>query len=127
MACRCGNAETQIFTLIDKVNIDSASFNATQLADYYLLDQGGSLNAVAKSAAGVDFIAMQNTINSTIVSTVTVSPLEPYQQSMLQQFVGVLLQAWVSLWHVVSQCFNFTMYLRLSVISNVPNHVLHDF
>ena len=71
--CRCGNAETQIFTLIDKVDINSGSFNATLLANYYLNAEGGSLNAIAKNATGVDFVAMQNTINTTIADTITVS------------------------------------------------------
>ena len=57
------------------MNINSNSFNATLLANYYLNAEGGSLNAVAKNAAGVDFVAMQNTINITISDTITVHHL----------------------------------------------------
>ena len=73
--CRCGNAETQIFGLIDHFNVDSGSFNATVLARYYLMAEGGSLNAITYAATGVDFVAMESTINQTIADTVTVSVL----------------------------------------------------
>ncbi len=69
---RCSNAETQIFTLLDKLNIGSASFNATTLASYYILGEGGSVNAIAESATGVNFISIENTINNTIQETITV-------------------------------------------------------
>ncbi|KAL0048626.1 hypothetical protein WJX82_007262 [Trebouxia sp. C0006] len=67
----CSNAETQIFTLLDKLNIGSASFNATTLASYYILGEGGSVNAIAESATGVNFVSIENTINNTIQDTVT--------------------------------------------------------
>ncbi|KAL3142107.1 hypothetical protein ABBQ32_004725 [Trebouxia sp. C0010 RCD-2024] len=67
----CGNAETQIFALIDRFNVDTGSFNATVLAGYYLKAEGGSLNAIVRSATGVNFAAMQSTINQTITNTVT--------------------------------------------------------
>ena len=73
MSCRCGNAETQIFALIDRFDVDSGSFNATVLARYYLVAEGGSLNAITYAATGVDFMAMESTINQTIADTVTVS------------------------------------------------------
>ncbi len=69
---RCSNAETQIFTLLDKLNIGSASFNATTLASYYILGEGGSVNAIAESATGVNFVGIENTINNTIQNTITV-------------------------------------------------------
>lgn len=75
LSCRCGNAETQIFALIDRFNVDTGSFNATVLAGYYLKAEGGSLNAIVRSATGVNFAAMQSTINQTITNTVTVSVL----------------------------------------------------
>ncbi|DBA78043.1 TPA: hypothetical protein ACH3X2_008019 [Trebouxia sp. C0005] len=67
----CSNAETQIFTLLDKLKIGSASFNATILASYYILGEGGSVNAIAESATGVNFTSIENTINNTIQETVT--------------------------------------------------------
>lgn len=73
--CRCGNAETQIFALIDRFNVDTGSFNATVLAGYYLKAEGGSFNAIVQSATGVNFAGMQSTINQTIGSAVTVSLL----------------------------------------------------
>ena len=53
--------------------MDSGSFNATVLAHYYLMAEGSSLNAVTYAATGVDFVAMESTINQTIAATVTVS------------------------------------------------------
>lgn len=73
MSCRCGNAETQILALIDHYDVDSGSFNATVLAHYYLLAEGGSLNAITYAATGVDFAAVESTINQSIAQTVTVS------------------------------------------------------
>ncbi len=72
---RCSNAETQIFTLLNKLEIGSASFNATTLANYYISGLGGSVDAIAQSATGVDFQAVENTINSTIQDTITVCVL----------------------------------------------------
>ncbi|KAL3153203.1 hypothetical protein ABBQ38_011953 [Trebouxia sp. C0009 RCD-2024] len=65
----CGNAETQIFALINRFNVDTGSFNATVLAGYYLNAQGGTLNAIVHSATGVNFAAMESTINQTITNT----------------------------------------------------------
>lgn len=75
VSCRCGNAETQIFGLIDRFDVDSSSFNATVLARYYLMGEGGSLNAIAYASTGVDFEAVESTVNETIDTTVTVSVL----------------------------------------------------
>lgn len=55
--------------------MDSGSFNATVLARYYLMGEGGSLNAIAYASTGVDFEAMESTVNETIATTVAVSVL----------------------------------------------------
>lgn len=60
---------------MDKLNIGSASLNATTLASYYILGEGGSVNAIAESATGVNFLSIESTINSTIQQTVTVRPM----------------------------------------------------
>ena len=71
--CRCSNAETQIFSALADLNLNSGSFNATALAGYYILGEGGSLNNVSEAAAGVNFAAIKTTINNTIQQTITVS------------------------------------------------------
>lgn len=63
---RCGNAETQIFTLLNDTDLSSGSFDPIILAQYYILGQGGSLNAIAKEATGVDFKGIQSTVTTTI-------------------------------------------------------------
>ncbi|DBB04425.1 TPA: hypothetical protein ACH3X1_012907 [Trebouxia sp. C0004] len=94
----CSNAETQIFSLLDKLNIGSTSFNATTLASYYILGEGGSLNAVADSATGVNFVSIGDTINNTIQETITAaSKLPKYSQlaalPMLKQLQSALVLA----------------------------------
>lgn len=72
-ACRCSNAETQILTGLNSSDIGSADFNPVILAEYYLLGQGGSLNAIAKTATGVDFDAVNATVGDVVTTTITVS------------------------------------------------------
>lgn len=60
-------------SLLNDTDLSSASFNPVILAQYYLQGQGGSLNAIAKEASGVDFNAILSTISTTIDNTVAVS------------------------------------------------------
>ena len=88
--CRCSNAETQIFTLLADLDLDSGSFNATALAGYYILGEGGSLNNVSERAAGVNFAAIKTTINNTIQQTITVSSAaHDTSKSTVQRIVTV--------------------------------------
>ena len=74
---RCSSAETQIVTLLNTSDIGSADFNPVVLAEYYLLGQGGSLNAIAKTATGVDFNAVMSTVADTVQKAITVSVERP--------------------------------------------------
>lgn len=71
--CRCSSAETQILKGLNSSNIGSANFDPVVLAEYYLLGQGGTLNAIAKTATGVDLDAVSATIGNVITDTITVS------------------------------------------------------
>ena len=70
--CRCSSAETQILKALNTSDIGSAKFNPIVLAEYYLLGQGGSLNAIAKTATGVDFDAIMSTVDDTVQKTIAV-------------------------------------------------------
>ena len=83
--------------MIDRFNVDTGNFNATVLAGYYLKAEGGSFNAIVQSATGVNFAAMETTINQTITDTVTASVL------LLFACMHVPLEtSLVSVWQVIS-------------------------
>ena len=75
LLCRCSSAETQILKALNDSDVGSADFNPIILAEYYLLGQGGSLNAIAKNATGVDFNAVMSTVADTVQKAITVSLL----------------------------------------------------
>ena len=77
LLCRCSSAETQILKVLNDSDIGSADFNPIILAEYYLLGQGGSLDAIAKNATGVDFNAVMSTVADTVQKAITVGLLHP--------------------------------------------------
>ena len=59
--------------LLNHTDIASSSLNPIILAEYYLQGQGGSLNAIAKTASGVDFDAILAAVSTTIDNAIAVS------------------------------------------------------
>ena len=63
----------QLLSLLNDTDLSTDSFDPIILAEYYLLGQGGSLNAIAKEATGVSFQGIQSTVTTTIANTIAVS------------------------------------------------------
>lgn len=63
----------QLLSLLNDTDLSTDSFDPIVLAEYYLLGQGGSLNAIAKEATGVSFQGIQSTVTTTIANTIAVS------------------------------------------------------
>lgn len=67
MVCRCTNAEAYIIRrLPDLIENDPATLNKSlTVADYYLFNEGGGVQNILKTVAGVDLDDVFATVNST--------------------------------------------------------------